>query len=149
MATYYFMIGVPASGKSTEAEWLRKEQGCVVVCPDTIRETERVGSEEAFSIARTQIAEALHAGHDVVFDATNTIHQWRTENIAAGKQFAERVVCIWFDVPLEVCIQRHLKRAEQGVRTTLPVSVIERMRRQLCDDPPLLEEGFDEIRRIT
>lgn len=144
MPIYYLMVGIPGSGKSTYA----KELGCRIVCPDTIRETHRIGSPEAFAITRQQIKEALEAGEDVVFDATNTLRQYRADMIDAGKPHADRTVCIWMDVPIKVCIARHLERMKSGVRTTLPVEVIERMSGQLVDNPPDLSEGFDEIWRI-
>lgn len=143
MSTFYFMVGIPGSGKSTFAASL----GCRVVCPDTIRETHRVGSPEAFAIAQQEIRSTLIAGEDVVFDATSTLRIYRAETINASKPYADKVVCIWMDVPLEVCIARHLERMKSGVRTTLPVPVIERMSRQLADNPPDLSEGFDEIQR--
>jgi predicted kinase len=143
MSTYYFMVGIPGSGKSTSAA----KFGCKVVCPDTIRQTHRVGSPEAFAMARQQIKSALEAGEDVVFDATNTLRVHRVEMINAGKPYADRVVCVWMDTPLEVCISRHLERMRRGIRVTLPVPVIERIANQLADNPPDSSEGFDEIKR--
>lgn len=144
MPTFYVMMGIPGSGKSTYAESL----GCWIVSPDIIRETHLVSSPEAFEIARREVAALLQDGHDVVFDATNTIRQWRAENIAAGKPYADKVVCILMDTPLEVCIARHHARMVQGIRTTLPDEVIVRMQKQLSENPPDLSEGFDEIRII-
>ena len=144
MGDFYFMIGVPGSGKSTYAASL----GCRVVCADAIREIYGADSAEAFSITRSLVAAALIAGEDMVFDATNTIRRYRAENIAAGKPYADRVICIWMDTPLDVCLARHHARMEQGIRTTLPDGVIVRMAEQLYDNPPELSEGFDEIRRI-
>lgn len=145
MVTYYFMIGIPGSGKSTHAASL----GCRIICPDTIREKYRVGSPEAFAIARQEIKSALEAGEDVVFDATNTLRIHRADMINAGKPYADKVVCVWMDVPLDVCIARHISRMQQGVRTSLPVAVIERMANQLAENPPDISEGFDEILRIN
>lgn len=145
MSTYYFMVGIPGSGKSTYAVNL----GCRIVCPDDIREDYGVDSPEAFAIARQQIKSALEAGEDVVFDATNTLRSYRAEMISAGKQVASKTVCIWLDIPLEVCIARHLERVKRGICVTLPVSVIERMASQLAANPPDVAEGFDEIRQIT
>lgn len=145
MATFYFMIGIPGSGKSTYAASL----GCRVVCPDAIRETYGTNDEQSFVIARHEIRTALQRWENVVLDATNTIRIWRAERIAIGKPYADRVVCIFMDTPLEVCIARHLERMKRGIRATLLVEVIKRMARQLADNPPELSEGFDEIRRIT
>lgn len=145
MATYYMMVGIPGSGKSTHAASL----GCRIVCPDTIRETHRVGSPEAFEIAEQEIKSALEKGEDVVLDATNTIRIHRADRINAGKPYADKVVCIWMDVPLDVCIARHMQRMQQGIRTSLPVAVIERMANQLASNPPDVAEGFDEIRKIN
>ena len=144
MPTYYFLIGIPGSGKSTYANSL----GCWIVSPDTIRETHQVSSPEAFEIARCEIAALLREGYDVVFDATNTLRQYRAENIAVGKPYADKVVCILMNTPLDVCIARHHERMKQGIHTTLPDTVIVRMAEQLADNPPELSEGFDEIRRI-
>lgn len=148
MGTYYFMIGIPGSGKSGLAEALAVSQGCQVVCPDTIRDAHCVGSPESFAIAYREIGALLREGKNVVFDATNTIRRHRAEMIAAGKPYADEVVCIWMDTPLEVCIARHHERVRQGIRTTLPDEVIVRMSKQLEADPPDPSEGFDEIIRI-
>ena len=146
MAIYYFLIGIPGSGKSTYAASL----GCRVVCPDIIREERgwRPDAPEAFEIARSQILKELLAGRDVVFDATNTVRDLRAEMIAVGKPYADRVVCIWMDTPLMTCMWRNLERGRQGGRR-VPPDVMERMARHLADNPPELSEGFDEIRRVT
>lgn len=148
MPVYYFLIGIPGSGKSGLAEALTVSQGCQVVCPDTIRDAHCVASPEAFTIASREITALLRQGRDVVFDATNTIRRHRAEMIAAGKPYADKVVCIWMDTPLEVCIARHHERMRQGIRTTLPDEVIMRMAQQLAANPPDPSEGFNEIIRI-
>lgn len=146
MATYYFMIGIPGSGKSTYAASL----GCRVVCPDNIREERGWAPDDnrAFPIAIRQIIVELKAGRDVVFDATNTLRQFRVSNIAAGKRYADKVVCIYMDTPSMICVWQNLERGRQGGRR-IPPDVMERMARELTDNPPELSEGFDEIRRIT
>ena len=91
MPTYYLMAGIPGSGKSTYADSL----GCWVVFPDTIRETHRVSSPEAFEIARREVAALLLDGQDVVFDATNTTSNGPVAPVAkrggcaGGKEMAQ------------------------------------------------------------
>lgn len=144
MSTYYFLVGIPGSGKSTYA----KSLGCRIVCPDEIREAGIRDDAEVFEIARMMISHLLQTGVDVVFDATNTLRQYRAETIAAGKSYADHVVCIWIDTPLDVCIARHHARMRRGIRPTLRDEGIIRMAQQLADNPPDLSEGFDEIKRI-
>jgi predicted kinase len=146
MATYYFLVGIPGSGKSHLAKRLAEETGAVIVCPDEIRQSHRVRSERAFEIAREEIGKNLESGKDVIFDATNTIRKWRAQNIQAGKLSGVQVVAVLMNTPLELCLERQRRRAAQGEKIDLPESTIVRMADQLADNPPLLEEGFDEIR---
>lgn len=154
MATYYVFVGIPGSGKSHLAAQLAAATGAIIVCPDEIRQSHRVRSERAFEIAREEIATNLMAGRDVILDATNTLRKWRQANIMAGKEQAERVVAVLMATPLELCLDRQSRRAAQpctilyraqGEKESLPNGVIRRMAEQLADNPPLLEEGFDEI----
>jgi len=146
MSTFWFLIGVPGSGKSRFAAQLAAETSAVIVCPDNIRVSHRARSERAFEIAREEIKNNLKVGRDVVFDATNTIRKWRRDNILAGKLPGVRVVAAVLDTPLEWCLERQRRRAAQGKKTDLPESTIIRMASQLADNQPELSEGFDEIR---
>ncbi len=149
MPTYYFMIGIPGSGKSTCAEMLASG-GAVIVSPDAYRERYRRKSDaEIFAAARAEVALHLKAGRDVVFDATNTIRLHRTENIFAGKPYAERTIAVVMQTPLEECLRRHHERVSRGVRVTLSDETIARMQRQLESNPPDSMEGFDTIWHLT
>lgn len=145
MPVFSFMIGVPGSGKSTYARLLEK-RGAIIVSPDLYRERYRRKSDaEIFAAARAEVALHLKAGRDVVFDATNTIRLHRTENIFAGKPYANRTIAVVMQTPLEECLRRHHERVRNGIRVTLPDEAIARMQRQLDSNPPNLKEGFDEI----
>lgn len=145
MPTYYFMVGIPASGKSTYARPL----GCRVVCPDEIRKQHPDwNGDQVFEFARQEVAVTLQTGADVVLDATATIRRWRASDIAAGKPYATRVVCIWMDTPLDVCLFRNDERIQRDGFVNIPASEVERMARQLTANPPDLSEGFDEIIRV-
>ena len=146
MPTYYFMVGIPASGKSTHAASL----GCTVICPDEIRrEHPDWSGDRVFELARALVSEVLLAGRDVALDATATIRCWRTRDIAAGKPYANRVVCIWMDTPLEICLRRNSQRIQRDNCVRVPPHEIERMYRNLAMNIPDLSEGFDEIVQVT
>lgn len=147
MATYFFLVGIPGSGKSTYAKYLAGK-GVWIVNTDRIRYEYRVGSEEAFTIARKVINSTLRNGTDVVFDATNTQRTYRRENILAGKTAATKTICLWMDTPLDLCIARHQERQILGMRTTLSLERLRQFAFQFASNPPMLDEGFDEIRRI-
>jgi len=146
MPTLYLMVGIPASGKSTYAASLN----CQIVCPDAIRETyPPMPEREVFAKAKQKIQSALKAGKNVVLDATNVLRCWRADVIGAGRPYASKIVCIWMDTPLEICISRHQERVKLGIRTILPVEVIKKYNQWLTDNPPDYNEGFDEIRKIS
>lgn len=145
MPTYFFMVGIPASGKSAYARSI----GCRVVCPDEIRKQHLDWSgDQVFDLARQEIAATLQSGADVVLDASATIRHWRGRDIAAGKPYADRVVCILMDTPLDVCLRRNVERIRKEGFVKIPASEVERMARQLASNPPDLSEGFDEVIRV-
>lgn len=146
---FYFMIGIPGSGKSTCAAMLASG-GAAVVSPDAYRERYRRKSDaDIFAAARAEVALHLKAGRDVVFDATNTIRLHRTENIFAGKPHANRTIAVVMQTPLEECLRRHHDRVQRGIRVTLSDEAIIRMHRQFDNNLPNPQEGFDEIWRLT
>lgn len=145
MPVYYFMVGIPCSGKTYFAKNLARKTGAVIVCPDDIRVSERVRSERAFEIAREQIASNLREGRNVIFDATNTIARWRTQNILAGKQFASLTVAFVMRTELQWCLNRNAQRSQRGERSGISKDVIIRMQDQLGNNLPRKEEGFDAI----
>jgi len=78
------MVGLPYSGKSTEAKAMSKEHEAPIVCPDTIRialhgkkfipETEPY----VWAIAKTMVKALFLSGHNtIILDATNTSKERR------------------------------------------------------------------------
>ncbi len=126
-------LGLPASGKSTWArQYVLDHPGTVRVCKDDLRAMLHSGvhskGRENFVLAvRDFIADkALSEGHDCVIDDTNfhSKHRARMEEIAA-KHGAVVEIKDFTDIPLEVCIERDLQRANSvGER------VIRQMHRQ-------------------
>lgn len=153
MPVYYVLIGAPGSGKSVYA----KRLNCRIVSPDTIRDNQRIGVKQSYTIARKEIEEALRAGIDVAMDATNTTRENRILSINVGKPYADKVIGIWLDTPYEVCVSRHLKRINGmtmiSERYTDEVGGVpyEEIIRKYClqlADIPDVSEGFDKLVRI-
>lgn len=151
MSTYYITVGAPGSGKSTHC----KSLGIETVCPDAIVDETYCERTLAYDKARELIKKVLQEGRDVILDATNVFH--RNRKITFGKRYADKTVCLWFDTPYQICVDRHRGATNTGERNshrytghTEPYEeVIKRYCDELAQNPPSLEEGFDEIIRIT
>ena len=78
---------------------------------------------------------------DVYADAVCNSRQSRAGFLDSVRHRTDKKVCIWIDTPLEVCIER-----ENAYRKRPTSMVIEHARRF---EPPTLDEGWDEIIRIT
>lgn len=110
------MKGLPASGKSTYAKQLEKEQGFVRVSKDDIRKTienYNVKKESRVVVVRNQkIRKALAEGKNVVVDDTNLnpIHEKNISKIAEeyGSEF--EINDSFLEVPIAECIKRDLVR---------------------------------------
>ena len=149
MAVFYLMVGLPASGKSTYATKLLRQGQAAIVCPDTIRAMNReMEDAEVFGLAYNQVRTLLSVDKDVIFDATNTIANFRQPLIRLAHEFGAKVVAVWLDTPLHTCLQRHVLRQQNGIKPMLTREVIFRMDRQLKKTPPTTGEGFDQVVRI-
>jgi predicted kinase len=120
------LVGLPASGKSTEAKIL-VGQGWIRTNKDTIREElfpdyKRKDEKKVVKERNRQIIEALSQGKNVVVDDTNLnpIHVRDLANIAKEYDADFEVDRSFLDVPLSVCIKRDKNReksvGEQVIR---------------------------------
>lgn len=138
------MVGIPASGKSTIAQKLVREENAVWLSSDKIRE-ELYGDEsiqgngnEVFSLMEDRVRENLEAGNTVVYDATCVFAKIRTDLLERLNGTYDKAYCHYFDVPLEEAIKRNSQRDRK-----VPEKVIQRMYNNLqC---PTEQEGFDRI----
>jgi predicted kinase len=71
-------------------------------------------------------------------DATNLSPKERRHWIRMAREFGYEVHAVYFDVPLETCIERNQKR-----QRVVPLEVMQRMSTKLR--PPTFEEGFSKI----
>ena len=144
-------IGLPGAGKSTY--FARK--GIVPLSSDLIREilydnaSDQRHPEWVFAVLRDLLRHRLAAGaHTTYIDATNLSRYFRRSFLQIAREFGCAAEALYFDVPLEVCLERNRKRmsglagSAQDARV-VPEDVLRRMARRL--EPPTREEGFSRI----
>lgn len=146
----HFLIGIPASGKSTFARRITQFSPLsVIISTDAIR-AELFGDEiiqgewsqiEALVIER--IKNAIASGYPVIYDATNAQKEWRQEIL--NKLNFENVSWLawWIKAGAKKSQQWNKQRQRQ-----VPDEVIERMALYLRNNPPHCDEGFIAIERI-
>jgi len=144
-------VGLPGAGKSTY--FARK--GIVPLASDLIRELlyDNAGDQRhpewVFAVLRDLLRHRLAAGaHTTYIDATNLSRYFRRSFLQIAREFGCAAEALYFEVPLEVCLERNRKRGSglagsaQDARV-VPEDVLRRMARRL--EPPTREEGFSRI----
>jgi predicted kinase len=134
-------IGLPGSGKTT---WFRR-RGVTPLSSDLLRNILFDDVEEqryqglVFSTLRSLLRARLIAKMPWNYvDATNLSSHERSQWIKMAKSFGYEVQAVFFDVPLDVCLERNSKRDR---------SVSEEIMRKMAEKlkPPVFEEGFAKI----
>jgi len=152
---HHFLIGLPASGKSTFAQQLAEIEGSCheIVSTDKIRE-QLFGDEivqgdwrQVEAEVMSRIKKAIASGKYIIYDATNAKRPWRMdwlEKIAAatGKEFAS--VCWYLSTPVETCKKWNKSRQRQ-----VPEIAIEKMSSSIAQFPPDVAEGFVAVHQIN
>jgi predicted kinase len=134
-------IGLPGSGKTT---WFRR-RGVTPLSSDLLRNILFDDVEEqryqglVFSTLRSLLRARLIARMPWNYvDATNlSIHE-RRQWIKMAKSFGYEVQAVFFDVPLDVCLERNSKR-DRSVSEDVMRKMAEKLK------PPVFEEGFAKI----
>src|SRR5450631_81963 len=134
-------VGLPGSGKSS---WF-KRHNVTPLSSDMLRSllfddpAEQRFQDLVFSNLRSMLKARLIAHRPLNYvDATNLTPQERSNWIKLGKDFGYEVQAVYFDVPLEVCIERHQRRDR-----LVPEEVMRKMSAKL--KAPTFEEGFSKI----
>jgi predicted kinase len=134
-------IGLPGSGKSS---WF-KRHNVVPLSSDMVRSLlfddvrEQRFQDLVFSNLRSMLKARLIAKRPMNYvDATNLTPQERQHWIKLAKDYNYEVHAVFFDVPLEVCIDRHQRRDR-----VVPEDIMRRMAAKL--KAPAFDEGFAKI----
>ena len=134
-------IGLPGSGKTT---WFGR-RGVTPLSSDLLRSVLFDDVEEqryqglVFSTLRSLLRARLIARMPWNYvDATNLSPRERRQWIHMAKGFGYEVHAVFFDVPLEVCLERNRRRDR-----VVPEDALRRMAAKLR--PPKFEEGFSKI----
>jgi predicted kinase len=139
------MVGLPGSGKST---WL-EQRGVMPLSSDAMRHlladdaTDQTIHARVFQSLRYLLRHRLAIGRTESYvDATHLTPEERRPYIQIAQWYGCDVEAVFFDVPLEVCLERN--RARHRV---VPEEALRMMADKL--QPPSLEEGFARIKVVT
>jgi predicted kinase len=134
-------VGLPGSGKTT---WF-KRKGVTPLSSDLLRSllfddpTEQRHQDLVFSSLRSLLRARMIARMPANYvDATNLSPKERRHWIRMAREFGYEVHAVYFDVPLETCMERNRRR-----QRVVPEDVMRRMSAKLR--PPTFDEGFSKI----
>jgi predicted kinase len=134
-------IGLPGSGKSS---WF-KRHNIAPLSTDLLRgllfddPQEQRFQDLVFSNLRSMLKARLIAHRPMNYvDATNLSAHERHSWIKLAKDYGYEVQGVFFDVPVETCMERNQRRQRK-----VPEDVMRRMSAKLR--PPTFEEGFSKI----
>ncbi|MEL6439361.1 MAG: ATP-binding protein [Cyanobacteria bacterium J06621_8] len=146
----HFLIGLPASGKSTFAKKLNHQiPNSVIISTDQIRDR-LFGSEEIQGnwnrvenavIEQVKLAFSYH--QSVIYDATNVQLVWRSSFLDKVDEMNAEWIAWWIRTPVEICQKWNRQRSRQ-----VSERVIENYAEYLNETPPIAAEGFLAVKKV-
>jgi predicted kinase len=135
------LVGLPGSGKSTYLEQI----GAQALSSDATRrlladdETDQTIHDRVFQTMRYLLRHRLALGRPVTYiDATNLTPEERRQYVGIGQSYGCELEALYFDVPLEICRGRNVRR-----HRVVPEEALAKMAAKLV--PPSAAEGFDRV----
>lgn len=137
----YYLIGIPASGKTTWAKKFCNDTGAIHCSADDIRRTvfggyNRQQTHLVYDILDDYVINELKSGKDVVYD-TMGMYYFRERQLKKFKPLAE-CIAVYFPVSIETALkcdkERGTQISEDYIRETYELDVA-----------PTIEEGFSDV----
>jgi predicted kinase len=135
------LVGLPGSGKSTHLERI----GAPALSSDAVRglladdPSDQSIHPRVFATLRYLLRHRLAIGRPVTYiDATNLTRSERRAYIRIAELYGCDTEAIFFDVPVEVCLERNLRR-----NRVVPEEAVRKMAAKMA--PPRREEGFSRV----
>ena len=139
------LVGLPGSGKSIYVERL----GETALSSDEIRRllagdaTDQSVNREVFATLRYLLRRRLALGRATTYvDATNLTPRERRPYIRLARTYGCAAEAVFFDVPLETCLERNRRR-----RRVVPEEALRKLASRLV--PPSTAEGFARVVTIS
>lgn len=145
MSKIFMLCGLPASGKSTYAKELAKQEKANLHSSDNMRKIlfgdENINdkNDELFKVLHKQIKLDLLDNKNIVYDATNINYKRRKAFLEELNKIDCEKICILIATPYEKCLEQNKLRERQ-----VPEEVIKKM--YLNFYIPQYYEGWDDIR---
>lgn len=137
----YVAVGLPGSGKTTFVNnypylyWHSSDEVRERILGDV---NDQEHNKIVFDTLHQEIKTDLAMGRHCYYDATNLTTSIRKDIVRRFRNYAEDIIAVYFNEPVEVCKERNSKRER-----VVPEEVIDRMALKMT--APELGEGFDEI----